>query len=187
MRIYRIVHIENLSQILEQGKLWCGNQIVAQGLPYTSIGNKNLTRSRSAKPVPCEPGGSLNDYVPFYFCPRSVMLYQISKRHESTYGGDQEPIVHLVSTVEAINKAGRPFVFTDRHAYLSTATFYNDAARLTELDIAIIRSRDWKKTEEDPNRRKRKMAEFLAHDFVSWERIQGIGVFSQSYKTQRRF
>ena len=182
MRIYRIVHIENLPQLLAQGKLWCGNQIAAQGLSSSSIGNMDLTRSRSAKFVPCEPGGSLNDYVPFYFCPRFVMLYLISKRHEATYGGGQEPIVPLISTLETVSKAGRPFVFTDRHTYLSTATFYNDAAMLTELDIAVIRSRDWQKTEEDPNRQERKMAEFLAHDFVSWECIQGIGVFSQSYK-----
>ena len=110
------------------------------------------------------------------------MLYQISKRRESTYGGGQEPVIHLVTTVEAIRKAERPFVFTSRHAYVSTAKFYNDAAQLIELDINTIRSRDWKNTRDDPDRRERKMAEFLAHDFVPWERIQGIGVFSQSHK-----
>src|SRR5581483_6242168 len=107
-------HLDNLPLLLEQGGLWCGNQMAQRGLRYKAIGNTDLTLSRSNTSVPCPPGGTLNDYVPFYFCPRSVMLFSISKRDATTYGGGQEPILHLVSDVATISKAGIPFVFTDR-------------------------------------------------------------------------
>ena len=43
------------------------------------------------------PSLCVGDCVPFYFCPRSVMLYVISMRNhaELSYQGGQEPIVHL--------------------------------------------------------------------------------------------
>lgn len=183
VRVYRITHIDNLSLLLEQGGLWCGNEMAARGLNYKTIGNTDLTASRSTRSVPCDPGGNLNDYVPFYFCPRSVMLYLISERHPTTYGGGQEPIIHLVSAVSTVTKAGIPFVFTDRHAYVSTCEFYNDPSQMDRaLDWKTLRSREWKSTKDDPDRKERKMAEFLVHRFIPWRHILGIGVLSQSYK-----
>ena len=37
---------------------------------------------RLAQPVRCNPGTLVGDYVPFYFCPRSVMLYLIYKANQ---------------------------------------------------------------------------------------------------------
>ena len=181
-RIYRIVHLDNLPLLLEQGGIWCGNEIALRGLDYKTIGNKDLTQSRSSSPVPCGSGGNLNDYVPFYFSPRSVMLYLIDKRHSSTYGGGQEPILHLVTTVEAIAKAELSYAFTDPHAYVHTRQIYDDLTHLDKLDWNTIRSKEWHNIESDPDRKERKMAEFLVYRFVPWTLIQGIGVFSQSYK-----
>jgi hypothetical protein len=47
--------------------------------------------------VSCHPGTKVGDYVPFYFCPRSVMLYVIHRANhpDLSYRGGQEPIVHL--------------------------------------------------------------------------------------------
>ena len=181
-RIYRIVHLDNLPLLLEQGGLWCANEIASRVLNYKTIGNKDLTQSRFSSSVPCGPGGNLNDYVPFYFCPRSVMLYSIARRNSKTYGGGQKPVLHLITTVEAVARAGLSYVFTDRHAYVHTRQIYDDLTRLDQLDWDTIRSEKWANTESDPDRRERKMAEFLVHRFVPWTHIQGIGVFSQSYK-----
>jgi hypothetical protein len=109
------------------------------------------------------------------------MLYLINRRNPTTYDGGQEPVLHLVSSVERIAASNTPFVFTNRHAYLRTCQFYSDVSQLDELDWSTIRSRTWSNTEEDPDRQERKMAEFLAHRFVPWSAIEGIGVYSRSY------
>ena len=56
----------------------------------------------------CRPGLNVGDCVPFYFCPRSVMLYLIHRANhpELDYRGGQGPIVHLEADLhEAANWA----------------------------------------------------------------------------------
>ena len=58
----------------------------------------------------------LADYVPFYFAPRSPMLYAIYKCNVQDYTGSQEEIVYLVSTVEIATGLGLPGASpTDMH------------------------------------------------------------------------
>jgi hypothetical protein len=42
-----------------------------------TIGNNEVIRKRAIKEVPIPPKGTLDDYVPFYFTPYSMMLYNI--------------------------------------------------------------------------------------------------------------
>jgi hypothetical protein len=182
VNIYRISHIDNLPLLLEQQGLWCGNVLKDNGLPYKTIGNQDLTAHRADRSVRCSQGGNLNDYVPFYFCPRSVMLYLIHKKHETTYGGGQEPVIHLRSSTEVLSAAGLKWFFTDRNAHISYAAQIDDPSKLNELDLATIQSNTWHNTAEDPDRKERKMAECLVHRFVPWNCITGIGVFSQRYR-----
>lgn len=182
IRLYRITHLDNLPHILAQGGIWCGNEMARQDLSFVSIGDKDLTHKRSVKPVSIAAGGTLNDYVPFYFCPRSVMLYLIERRHPSTYGGGQEPILHLVTDVDRVRATDTPCFFTNRQAYIYYAQQIDDFSRLEELDWETLQSRDWQSTPEDPERQERKMAEFLAHRFVPWSCIVGIGVYSERYR-----
>jgi hypothetical protein len=44
---------------------------------YINIGNIDLIDKRGYRKVPIEPGGTLADYVPFYFTPFSVMMKNI--------------------------------------------------------------------------------------------------------------
>ena len=48
------------------------------------------------------PGTTVGQYVPFYFCPRSIMLYllHMGNHPELTYRGGQGPIVHLQATIQ---------------------------------------------------------------------------------------
>lgn len=184
VRVYRITHIENLPHILEQGGIWCGNEMKRQELPYVSIGDPDLTLKRSHKPVDVAAGGTLNDYVPFYFCRRSVMLHKIWRRGADTYGGGQEPIIHLVTDVDSVRSTGTPCFFTNRNAFMRYADLIDDFYRLDELDWATIKSDQWKNTPDDPQRMERKMAEFLAHRFVSWSCFVGIGVYSERYRQE---
>jgi len=184
-RIYRITHIENLATILDQGGMWCGNETLARDLPFKSIGNTDLTSSRHQRVVRCAASGTLNDYVPFYFCPRSVMLYLISKRHQSTYGGGQEPIIYFVSSVESIASRGIPFAFTDRNAFIRTARYSDDLDELGDLpDWEVIESGEWASTDHDPDRKERKQAEFLVHNYVPLDCVKGIAVYSERYRKE---
>ena len=176
--------MDNLPQLIQQGGVWCGNEVAKQNLPYTSIGNVDLTRKRSDKAVSVAAGGTLNDYVPFYFCPRSVMLYQIERRHPSTYSGGQEPVLHLVTDVDRVLATGTPCLFTDRHAYKGYAEQIDDFSRLRELDWNTLNSNIWNNTPSEPERMERKMAEFLAYRFVPWSCFVGIGVYNERYRQE---
>jgi hypothetical protein len=161
--------------------MWCGAEMSARELPYKQIGLQGLTTNRKEKSVPCGEGGNLTDYVPWHFCPRSVMLYQIHTGF-SDYKEGQEPILHFVTTVEKVSSLGLHFAFTDRHAKTSYAQFFDDLSHLPELDWPVIQSPNFARTNDEPDRPYIKEAEFLIHRFVPLEAIVGIGVHSQRYK-----
>lgn len=73
--IFRIVHRDNVAAVLADG---CQCRSSAKcGPGYVEIGNPELIAKRMSREVPCGPGGTLSDYVPFYFTPFSPMLYNI--------------------------------------------------------------------------------------------------------------
>ena len=73
-------------------------------------------------------------------------------------------------------KAKLPFAFTDRHAVVSYAQFYNDLEKINNLDWRTIKLRYWADTPEDPDRKEKKQAEFLIYEKLPWEHIYGIAV-----------
>jgi ssDNA thymidine ADP-ribosyltransferase, DarT len=156
--------------------------MAARGIPYKQIGLQNLTQQRTGRPIPVPPGGNLNDYVPFYFCPRSVMLFNIHTGRVPTYTEGQEPIIYFVTTVGKVVEDGHQIAFTDRHAKMTVAHFSNDPADLPSLDWPTIQSNDFAHRPDDPERKDRKAAEFLVHRFVPLASILGIGVYSQRWK-----
>lgn len=125
-------------------------------------------------PVTVAVGGTLGNYVPFNFCPRSVMLYVVAQGHEN-YREGQQPIVHLVSSIERIRKTGRPWFFTDRHADLGYANQYDSVDKLGEVDWSVMPERYW----SDPEVKERRQAEFLVHDWCPWQAIETIGVINR--------
>lgn len=119
----------------------------------------------------------LGDYVPFNFCPRSVMLYVVHKGH-SNYRGGQGDIVHLVSRVSLATKLGRPWAFTDRHAELAHALHYDDLSQLDEVPWQAIGSTYW------PEVREERQAEFLVHEFFPWTAVEEVAVMSVATETK---
>jgi hypothetical protein len=54
---------------------------------------------------------------------------------------------------------------------------FDDADQIAErVDLPLMRERYWKDTEDDPDRERRRQAEFLVHDRAPWEVIEEIGV-----------
>lgn len=173
--IYHITHVDNLVNIVREDRLWCDAQRIARGLANTSIGYSHIKERRMRHPVTLAAGGTLGNYVPFNFCPRSVMLYVVAQGHEN-YREGQQPIVHLVSSIETIRTAGRPWLFTDRHADLGYADQYDTLDKLDEVDWAVMPLRQWG---GDPEVKEKRQAEFLVHDWCPWEAIEAIGVMDQ--------
>jgi hypothetical protein len=97
-KLYHITHVDNLAAIAKEGVLVSDAAMIARGGPSQPIGMSAIKRRRVEElEVSCHPGTKVGDYVPFYFCPRSVMLYVIHRANhpDLSYRGGQEPIVHL--------------------------------------------------------------------------------------------
>lgn len=179
--IFRIAHRDNVSWILEHG-LHCRNS--TQWDPnYVNIGNTELIDRRAHRAVEIEPFGTLSNYVPFYFTPYSPMLYNI----KTGYGGiprrDNEEIVIFVSSLHRLRELGCPFVFTNRHAYLRDAEYYNDLARLDQIDWPLLRSRNFRRDPDDPDKFARYEAEALVHQHLPLEGLLGLVCYNMPMKT----
>jgi hypothetical protein len=92
------------------------------------------------------------------------------------YGGGQTPIVHLCSSTEAVAEAGLDFVFTEGQAAMSYTDFFDDLDDLSKIDWPLMQSRYWNDTDADPDRCRRRQAEFLVHTFFPWKLVSEIGV-----------
>jgi ssDNA thymidine ADP-ribosyltransferase, DarT len=86
--------------------------------------------------VHCHAGTKVGQYVPFYFCPRSVMLYLLYRGNSPglTYQEGQRPILHLEAdlhaTVEWARGAGQRWAFSKGNAGAYYTNFFCDLAQL---------------------------------------------------------
>lgn len=160
--------------ILKQGCLWSDAKRIELSLANQNIGYDHIKQRRLIRPVSVAAGGTIGQYVPFNFCPRSVMLFVVHKGHDDFRGG-QERVLHLISNVETIRLTNEHCFFTDIHADLDYAEQIDDFDRINELDInRIINEKYWQEFKEE------KQAEFLAFESVQWQNIRQIGVQTQS-------
>ena len=122
-QIFRITHYKNLPFILQNG-IYCPKSPI-QDPGFNQIGFPTLIHFREERIVPVPPGGTLSDYIPFYFWPKSPMLYVIHKGNDpEVIHTPQEEIIYLVSSFEQLKQSNCEFVYTDRHAMLDYANFY---------------------------------------------------------------
>lgn len=175
-KIYHIVHADRLPSILARGGLLSDAEVIRQTLPGTTIGMSKIKQRRlSELSLRSHRGLRVGGCVPFYFCPRSVMLYLIHKGNaELAYKGGQEPIIHLQAdlhrVVEWADRTHRRWAFTLSNAGGRYFEDRCDLAQLDELDWEAIQARDWQQCKEG------KQAEFLVETFFPWELVERIGV-----------
>ncbi len=132
--------------------------------------------------MPCAPGGTVHDYVPFYFGYRSPMLLNLKTGRVAGYNEGQEPLIYLVSTCQNVAESGALFVFTEGHGAASYSEWFNDLRFLDRVDWGTVYERYWFSTLNDLDRQRRKQAEFLVHGFCDWALIQEIGVINEVIK-----
>jgi hypothetical protein len=172
-----ITHVDNLAGIVREGGIWCDAQRLARALGHANIGYRHIKQRRRARPVMTRTGGTLGDYVPFNFCPRSVMLYAVHRGHQD-YDGGQERIVHLVSSVRLAVGLGRPWAFTDRHADLSHAMHFDDLQPMAAVPWHVMGLRYWLEVKEE------RQAEFLVHQFFPWTAVRGVALMTRAIAAQ---
>jgi ssDNA thymidine ADP-ribosyltransferase, DarT len=178
--IFRITHRDNLAWILAHG-LFCRNAArIDPG--FVQIGNPELIEKRGARFVTIPPGGTLSDYVPFYFTPYSPMMYNINTGYGGIRRRRNEEIAILVTSLRRLHRDGVPFVFTDRHAYLQAAEFSADLADLSRVDWTILQNRDFKCDPNDLGKMERYQAEALVHQHLPVNSLLGIVCYDS--KTQ---
>lgn len=161
-KIYHIVHVDRLTSIVTNRCLWCDAEVIRQQPQGTTIGMGKIKQRRLTElTLTSHPGLYVGQCVPFYFCPRSVMLYLICKRNheELSYRGGQDHIVHLeadlFNVVRWADQNQSRWAFT-----LSNAGSYHfedrsDIGQLEGIDWAAVRATNWQACRES------KQAEFL--------------------------
>jgi hypothetical protein len=184
--VYHMTRIERLPSITRFGLL-PDNVCKQRQIAGVEIGYDHIKRRRALRAVPCGVGGTLADYVPFYFAPRSPMLYAITRGLVSADAARTEEIAYLVSSTQALHAAGLTVLASNRHAEL-------DYADITDLDEALDRdsfidwplmtATYWNNTPDDPDRKERRQAECLVHPNVPWQLISGVATKSESARAQ---
>ena len=179
-KIFHIVHVDRRPSIIGDGHLWCDAKMLERPDTGTAIGMPTIKQRRSAKGLASHHGLHVGDCVPFYFCPRSVMLYVIYRANhaELSYRGGQTLIVHLEAdlreTVAWADQSGRRWVFTLSNAGSGYFEERCELASLNEIDWQAIEARDWQQHKEG------KQAEFLVEQSLSWNLVRRVGVHSRS-------
>lgn len=186
--IYHFTHVDNLTGILAADHLSC-DYVARQGITRTEVGASDIKESRRQRSIPIAPGGYVGDYVPFYFAPRSPMMYRIACDHRDSvpdrYQGGDKPLVYLVTTVGAVIDAGLTWVATDGNAATATTDFTSALATMDQMvDWPLLEAERWNNTAEDPDRQRRRQAEFLVYREVPLRLIRWVAVDSERHRSQ---
>ena len=191
-KIYHILHVDRLASVVREGGLYCDAESVRRNLAGTTIGLDHIKNRRlHGCTLQTAPALHVGDCVPFYFCPRSVMLYLIHmKNSELTYRGGQEPIIHLVfdlrKSIRWAQSQGRHWAFTDSNAASEWFSDYDDTRDREKLHWDIIESNQWNGWTDGQKTQAFKQAEFLVERFFPWSLVERIGVIDEARAEQVR-
>ena len=180
IKIYHITHISNVVGIVNQGLILSDAKMLSSGARHTSIGMSSIKKRRLNLPVRCNPPTTVGQYVPFYFCARSIMLYvlHMGNHPDMSFHDGQGSIVHLQSdlnkTIRWAKVQGKPWAFSDTNAGAGYANFYNSLNSLSCLDFDAIFKTDF----SGPRTKEGKQAEFLFLDAFPWLLVEHIGVIN---------
>ena len=186
-KIYHITHVDNLEQIVQCGVLWSDAERVSRSLHCEIVGMSEIKRRRLEElSVSCHPGTFVGEYVPFYFCSRSIMLYilHMGNHPDITYRGGQSPIIHLMADLHAVvawaGENGVRWAFSDRNAGTRYTHFFSSLDALNKVNWEAVQSTDFR----DSRIKDGKQAEFLVYESFPWAHVERIGVGNASMKSK---
>jgi ssDNA thymidine ADP-ribosyltransferase, DarT len=180
--IYRFVHIDNLDTLIRRGALHAPNHVPNDRLPYRFCHDPEVQGARAAVLIPVGPGGTIHDYVPFYFGYLSPMMLKLKTGQVVGYSEGQEPLIYLVSNAQDVANANLRFVFSDGHGLARFTEWFDDLSQLDAVDWNMVYQRYWSDNVNDMDRQRRKQAEFLMHQTCPWSLITEIAVINESMR-----
>lgn len=153
-------------------------EVGKKDVPYNDIGIAHIKVRRRSTPITCGPVTNVGDCVPFYLCPRSIMLYllHMGNHPDLPYRGGQAPIIHLESDLERVAKwasgCGRAWAVSTTNASAAYVEFYNNIADLDKINWEALQSSDFASSIVKVG----KQAEFLIEQDFPWSLVERIGV-----------
>lgn len=181
-----MTRIERLPSVVANGLL-SDNACRTAGISGIEIGYPHIKQRRARRHLPIRPGGTLADYVPFYFAPRSPMLYAIGGGALGAEAAKVDRIAYLVTSTQRLRAAGLTVLASNRHAELAYAEFTDDDDDLDSdafIDWPLMKEVYWFNTAEDPDRKERRQAECLVHPAVRWRLFEGVVVRSRQAQAE---
>jgi hypothetical protein len=187
---FHFTHIDNLPSIVGAGGLVCDGA-TRHELPKIEVGDPAIKDSRRRRVVPVGPGGTVADYVPFYFAPRSPMMYRIAcDRRDAVpgrYQGGDHALVYLAVKVGIVVDSGVAWAVTDGNAAATITRFSTDIDKIGQLiDWPLMAATMWNNTVDDQDRQRRRMAELLVHRELPLSLVHGLAVSSDQYARTAR-
>ena len=173
-KIYHIVHLDRLASIASDGALLSDATMRARIQVGTNIGYDHIKERRLRSKLRSRLGLRVGDCVPFYFCPRSPMLYTITQRSaELSYRGGDEAIVHLEAdlrhAVDWAESEHLRWVFTDVSAATNYFEDFSDLSELNQIEWGAVGATWWSGKSAE------KQAEFLVESKFDWTLVDRIG------------
>lgn len=176
---FRITHINNISHIAKCGIVKASSPLHDKN--FQPIGDSQVIKLRKSEVV---NGYHIGDYIPFYFGPRSPMLYVIQHGYNGVQRVKPEEIVYCVIKLDDLITDGIECIFTDGHALSFLTSFYTKDD-LVEIDSKVkyddVYSSQWN-LEEDRDLKRRKEAELLIKDDLPAKYIKGYVVYNEKAK-----
>ena len=188
--VFHLTDITNLPGIIADGEIRSRSRAPAN---VTDIAYPHLVGRAERTTVPCGPGGAVTDYARFFFAPRPPMLWSIATGRVA--GRTQQTVVQLV--LEAQELAGeRPVVVADGHVIEALTDFHPFdgldkvdwnvmwVGQPTALSFQSVPVRYWHGIPSDPDRPRRRQAEFLVHEYAPVTRVAAIAVIDNNMRTR---
>lgn len=172
--ILHFTHLDNFPHIITDGGLLSDAACARLNRTPVRSGDKDIKERRLRWSIRGQVGrgGHVGDYVPFYYAPKSPMLFSIQGGGVDGVGRDPDGLVYLVAHAEDFNPPD--FIVTDGNAAAGRTSYYGTLEALSEVDWDVMREEYWNNTTADPDRKRRRAAEFLVFEKVSWQRIHRL-------------
>lgn len=111
------------------------------------------------------------------------MLYNILTGHNGSRRRAKDEIIIRVTCVRAVYELQGRLLFTDRHAYMSPADWFDDPSELARrIDWHILQNHDFKYADHYPDKKDRYQAEALVHRHLPVTALNGIACASPAQR-----
>ena len=177
--ILHFTDVANVPKIIAAGGIHPDNVMSLNSAGFTECASVEIKGARRTKPVPVAPYGYVGDYVPFYYAPRSPMMSAISHGRVPGYTSSRN-LVYLVSSIVRVDAAGLAWACCDGNARTGITRFFNTWVDLeAKIDWPLMKDQYWSDTPQDGDRKRRRMAEFLVHEFFPFSLVFAVVTHSQ--------